>query len=539
MRTRSLATYPAIPAAEPTPATEPTWDLLIVGSGPVGLTIANELAGSSIRVLIVESGDVRPESAADDLDRFENVGEPRVMDGAALRTRVFGGTSSIWSGRCTPFDDIDFEQRPWIPFSGWPIAPLQLTPFLQRASDRLGLGRHPYDDGLWSQLRKQPRSQFDTAWLRSHFWQYSHDRECPRDFTHFGAQFRRRPPPNVEVVLQSTVTRMDFGPSGRVFNGVEVAAPDNTRRTIRARRAVLCAGGIENARLLLASLKGPQRTLAADIDATGRFLMDHPRSTIGTFSGRDARRIGDVLGLYRFKTEGRRRYFTHGIALSSEAQRREQLLNCAAWLTEVRAPDDPWDAMRRLWLERTRSRRDIGAVVTNLPLVGRGAWRYLARERGVSHKCDVVNLDCLVEQVPDPNSRVMLSDKTDRFGVPLARIDWKIAPLEKTTISRFASIIEEELKRQHLPLPNLAAWVRDHDRQHAELIDVAHPMGTTRMSDDPGLGVVDTNCRVHGIDGLYAAGSSVFPTGGHANPTFMALALAIRLADHLKGADRA
>ena len=62
-----------------------------------------------------------------------------------------------------------------------------------------------------------------------------------------------------------------------------------------------------------------------------------------------------------------------------------------------------------------------------------------------------------------------------------------------------------------------------------------HPMGTTRMHSDPKKGVVDENCRVHGISNLFMAGSSVFPTTGFANPTLTIVALAIRLADHLKG----
>jgi choline dehydrogenase-like flavoprotein len=59
-------------------------------------------------------------------------------------------------------------------------------------------------------------------------------------------------------------------------------------------------------------------------------------------------------------------------------------------------------------------------------------------------------------------------------------------------------------------------------------------MGTTRMDADPKRGVVDENCRVHGVENLYVAGCSVFPTGGTFNPTFTIVALALRLADHLK-----
>jgi choline dehydrogenase-like flavoprotein len=84
-----------------------------------------------------------------------------------------------------------------------------------------------------------------------------------------------------------------------------------------------------------------------------------------------------------------------------------------------------------------------------------------------------------------------------------------------------------------LPRPAVPDWVRDGRPDDAVVIDLGHPMGTTRMSDDPATGVVDGNCRVHGVDGLFVAGGSVIPTSGHANPTLMMLALTLRLADHL------
>ena len=76
--------------------------------------------------------------------------------------------------------------------------------------------------------------------------------------------------------------------------------------------------------------------------------------------------------------------------------------------------------------------------------------------------------------------------------------------------------------------------VLDRPGDLPELLDMKHPMGTTRMSGSPATGVVDSNCRVHGVSNLYVAGSSVFPTGGHANPTLLIIALAARLADHIQ-----
>jgi choline dehydrogenase-like flavoprotein len=156
------------------------------------------------------------------------------------------------------------------------------------------------------------------------------------------------------------------------------------------------------------------------------------------------------------------------------------------------------------------------------------------RRRGVRHKLARLVLDCVVEQRPNPDSRIRLSDRVDPVGVPLARLDWRISDQEKETVAILGRLIADEFSRVGLAAPTLAQWVRTGHRDEAQFVDVAHPTGTTRMSSDSRYGVVDENCRVHGVDTIFVAGSSVFPTTGHANPTLMIIALAIRLADRLK-----
>ena len=508
------------------------YDVLIVGSGPVGLSLASEFNDSGIRVAVVESGGLKDDAALVDLDEFENVGASRVLDVRSLRSRGLGGTASIWSGRCAPFNAIDFETRPWVPFSGWPIDASAMGPFIERASRRLGLEVAPYDDSFWSRFGRKPPRGLKSELLQSQFWQYSQDETEKRSFARFGIEFVRRSAANVHVVLDATVKQLRFSPDGSAFTCADIVRSDGSLATVRAKHAVLCAGGIENARLLLNSIKEgqPGRFLARA--PIGCFLMDHPRTTIGAFRGRSANVIRSFFGLYRVRAARRTRFFTHGLALSDGVQRAEGLLNCAAWLSEARSQDDPWAALKGLASGKRVRRREISSVVTNLPIVLNGAVQYAMRGRGVLHKCDVVLLDCLVEQKPDPDSRVTLSAQVDRFGVPRARIDWRISQLERETVARFADIIRHEFGRLGLPPPDKVDQVEV--AQSLDFRDVAHPIGTTRMARDERLGVVDENCQVHGVGGLYVAGSSVFPTSGHANPTLMAVALAIRLGDHLK-----
>jgi choline dehydrogenase-like flavoprotein len=143
-----------------------------------------------------------------------------------------------------------------------------------------------------------------------------------------------------------------------------------------------------------------------------------------------------------------------------------------------------------------------------------------------------LELQCMVEQVPDPRSRVTLSREKDRYGVPISQVDWRVGEIEWRTVKYMTEFVAKEFASTGLPVPDFDDAVLEGRTLH--LPDVAHPTGTTRMSASASDGVVDSSCQVHGVHGLYVAGSSVFPTSGHANPTQMILALAIRLADHLR-----
>jgi choline dehydrogenase-like flavoprotein len=143
-------------------------------------------------------------------------------------------------------------------------------------------------------------------------------------------------------------------------------------------------------------------------------------------------------------------------------------------------------------------------------------------------------IDAITEQRPDPESRITLSDKRDALGVPMPRANWRIDAEARGSLIRLGKLIAAEFPRAGLPAPVLEDWVARERPEEAVIIDMAHCVGTTRMADDPKAGVVDAACRVHGVAGLYVGGGSVFPTSGHANPTLMILALAVRLADQIR-----
>lgn len=512
-------------------------ELCIVGSGPAGLTIANEFAGTAVKVLILESGGLVEEPESDAQSEIESVGAPRVIEQTLVRNRIFGGSSHTWSGKCATFDDIDFEARPWVAFSGWPICRANLAPYLDRAASYVGIEPHCHDRDVWALLgRPQPNPDVDTEVLVPFFWQLSKDDSSPLDYAmRFGRRFLSSTATNIRILLHATVTHITTNETGAQLTSVEVTNPEGKLIKVQPKALVLCAGGIENARLLLCSNRIVRKGVGNENDLVGRFLMDHPRCILGEFDLRHSRPLRYRYGSYRLNSEGREHLFLHGLELSPKFQKKMQLLNCAAWLQDDKAIDDPWAAAKRLVSGRDRHiTRDTWYFLSQPRLVVRGLSDRFVHRRGITRKMRRLFLHCDVEQRPDPESRICLSDRRDRLGIPLPRLDWKISGQEKATVAIFGKLIVDEFKRIGLPLPLLTEWVRNGRYDQAEFIDVGHPTGTTRMARDPRGGVVDENCRVHGVDGIFVAGSSVFPTNGHANPTLMIVALAIRLADRLK-----
>ncbi len=504
--------------------------MIIVGSGPAGLTLAAELAASGRDILVVESGGrlgEHPQTSA--LNEIESIGAPRVMDQSKVRNRILGGSSHTWSGRCAPLDPIDYEARPWLPHSGWPVTQDALAPYFAKAGQHLGLVDVSYDGNLFSELNLPRRfAGEDGSALRAVFGHFSRG---TGDYVRFGPRFAQLNLPKVRVLTHATVTHITTGPNGAHVESLEIAAPGGKRRRVAARCFVLCGGGIENARMLLASDRVDPRGVGNARDLVGRFLMDHPRERIGGFAPEALRALQGEFLLQRHPSGAR---MQRGWSLRDAVQRREGLLNCAAWLTQHIADDDVWQALGAL--RRGRGARLLHArhALRHADQAIHGAWRRLRHGEPLPRRFKRLDLDVMVEQVPNPESRITLSDRRDPLGVPISRIDWKLGLRERETVIRLGHAVHDALQQAGLPTPELVDWVRDRRPEEAVLHDPAHPLGTTRMAACSCHGVVDRDLKVFGIDNLYIAGSSVFPTGGHANPTLTIVALALRLAETLK-----
>jgi choline dehydrogenase-like flavoprotein len=305
---------------------------------------------------------------------------------------------------------------------------------------------------------------------------------------------------------------------------LDVATINGRRLRIRPRTVVLACGGIENPRLLLAS----GWSGAGGRDVVGRYYMDHPKGVVGEVRVDPAiRRL--IHPAYWDARPGR---FRLGIRLSEARQRREGLLDAYVRFHPILESDGQGAAalreLRRRRLEALRHPRTVGHLITGMPeIVALGVFKGLNVGR-----LRAVEIQCFLEQAPRAENRVRLSDRKDVLGHPLARVEWSIGELDRRTILALHAALDEDLQARgfgRVESPLLSGG--DHPWPISR--DASHHMGTTRMGDDPSTSVVDRDCRVHGIDNLYVAGSSVFSSSGYANPTLTILALALRLGDHL------
>jgi choline dehydrogenase-like flavoprotein len=520
-------------------------DVCIIGAGPAGITIARELSGGPLRVTVLESGDTQRKAAADALNEIDSVGWPRVADQWLVRNRLLGGSSNTWTGRCAPFDEIDLQCRDWVPYSGWPFEISDLIPYLDRSAKYLGLGFGSgfTDDRVWALSgHRQPKVRPDPDKLLPMFWQYSRD-PINYDPVRFASRLETELEPNITIVTNATALRINAIQSGTALESVEFTTTDGYHWLLPTTTVVLCAGGIENARLLLCSDNVMMRGLGNNKGVVGRFLMDHPRGTVATIPRAQAKAVISQFRMFRSRTVGENVYH-YGMRLSPTIQHSEQLLNSAIWVREHRiwthqrkGPRDFWDGLTRFLRGDDNNRRDPRAIISDATLRAHDLKENLISRRELVGKLHALTLDAMCEQRPNPDSRLTLLDRRDHFGMRIPRVDWRVSEEEARALRRTTELMVEYLSHVGIGSPSIEEWVHDGVMFPETIRDAAHPTGTTRMADDPARGVVDAQCQVHGIDGLFIGGSSVFPTTGHANPTQMIVALALRLADTLK--DRA
>lgn len=514
--------------ADDRPQDEPiTTDVCIVGAGAAGITLARSFIGSRHRVCLLESGDLEFDAATQDL----YAGEIGGQDTPALdvsRLRFFGGTTNHWGGFCRPLDEIDFEKRAYIPNSGWPFSRSELEPYYQFAQTICEIGPFAYEAPTWTDEVRVPLDFNQDVVDSSPVFQASPP-------TRFGQVYRTElaKADNVSIILNANVVEIETADNVQQVTGLRVASLNGARFPVKSRFYILATGAVENARILLNSNSLETAGLGNRYDRVGRFFMDHPKiSTSGTIL---FTRNAPPLDFYHnrvvdgIKIKG---FF----ALPSEGQRKEELLNCGILIEpEEKRVRSPAVASLRVMLEDLRRGKlpDRFAEHLERVVVDFDDVLYAGYRRAFDPQPLRFTTSFWTECPPDSESRVSLIAARDALGLQRVQVDWRMPADLKRTYTRMHELLGAEIGRAGIGrLQVLHAEDDDDPRAVAETS--YHHMGTTRMHPDPKQGVVDQDCRVHGLANLFIAGSSVFPTYGHANPTLTIVALSLRLAEHIK-----
>ena len=526
--------------------------VIVIGAGPAGIVQALELRRHGIDVTMLAGGN-------DGFDAdFQTLADAEIADSRrhapmqiAVR-RALGGTSLLWGGRCVPFDEIDFADRPHVPLSGWPLSPDDIRPWYDVAVRYLNAGSADFSASVPG-VGAMPECRIDRLerWSERRNLRQLHGDALTRD-------------PGLHILLGAVAVGIETDPvSGRVA-GLAVCLQSGRRVTMRARAIVLACGGLETTRLMLAARMTQPRLFGGVEGMLGRNYMGHLEG-----------RIADIVlnpalpnDTFDFFVDASGRYARRRITIAAAAQQRHGLLNMCAW------PDNPMlsdpahrsailslaylslatpglgrllepDAIRRKYLEDGVADigKHLGNILAGLPEAVRETVRFLYRRYGatprlpgffIRNKAHRYALFYHAEQAPNPDSTVSLSEACDRLGLPRLKIDLRYSALDATSVVAGHAVIDRDLREAgigrleyHLPEEERAARVWD------QMTDGYHQIGTIRMAADPKHGVVDPDCRVHGTPNLFVAGSAVFPTSGQANPTLTIAALSARLAAHV------
>ena len=521
-------------------------DICIIGSGPAGLALALEFEHSFKKVCVLTGGGF--DFTAETQDLYEGEQHPDSIDYfglASCRFRQFGGGSSHWSARCARLSPSDLQKRDWVAYSGWPIEFSELASYYDRSESFFQLSTMGYgqDAGRWLGYPIMP---FAADRLQPLYFQIagkpgvSFERFDPAKVY----ENRLRQSKNIQVVLHAHVTHLQASVDARYVRNVEVVGLRGSEKTerplhVRAEKIVLACGGIENPRMLLTANDIMSTGIGNQNDQVGRYFQEHARGPAATVMSDQPLVSSSYLSGHR-RRDGH--MYKPGIMLAPEIIEKHKILSSGVLIHTEVEKNTGTDALLHAISELRNGEfdeldDDLYKVVTDFDDVAANIYHRLVNGRSAQRPVREIWVETETEQAPNPQSRVVLSDERDELGIPRLEMNLQYLEIDKHTVEVMMRTLGAELAQHGLGRLKLEPWIEDKSVLAADNFS-CHHMGTTRMGDDPALSVVDRNCKVHGMENLYVAGSSVFPTSGYVNPTNTLTALAIRLADHLKDQDR-
>lgn len=497
----------------------------IIGAGAAGITLARKLAETMPGVLLIESGGFDIDGQTQGLFNGQQLGI-RYYNLVSCRLRYFGGTTNHWSGFCRANDPVDYEGRPEVGLPKWPINGGDLAPYIAEAGESLAVSAEHFEPKELISERggnAENLAEDYSEMLLTKAFQFSTRRRLgPLYKDEIAAS------PNVQGVLNLNLTHIQLNPEGNRVDHLVCKTLDGKVVRVTAKAYTLCCHAIENARQLLNSNDVMPTGVGNAHDHVGRYFMDHTHIFASKFIPTKAfpkvydRKYSDDKGM------------NVNLSFTDSFTRDNKLLQYYCRFNPVYASEEAIAALDAVRLDRGKPGsldylRDVATVAGEVMGLGR---YYMTQKEFAYPQPEYYEMEHRLEQMPNPDSRVVISDRKDALDTYIADLDWRLMDDDIRSFREGQAIMSRELAA--------LGWGRVEEEEITrELVEsrVAghyHQIGTTRMSVAPEDGVVDADCKVHGIDNLYIGGSSVFPTAGYSGPTMMLIALAMRMSDHLK-----
>lgn len=510
------------------PFAEQKYDVCICGAGPAGITLARKLA-KSCTVLLLEAGGMSFSRESQDFYKATTSGV-KYFPLDHYRMRHFGGTSAMWGGVCRLLDKEDFESKPYMKYSGWPISKADLDPYIIEAAEILDVNieqdsiRYPIKNtGPWPP--NFPGLE-ETEFRLSH---YSNLGGAP---TQFGPKYADevRATENIDCFINAPVVDVRLNDGLGDTEAFVVANNNGGRFIARGRVFIIACGAIENSRILLNANAQQKGGIGNANDLVGRFFCEHPHQHLGEFVFEDEAK----------KAAGEDKSFNEEINSAVKGRhlmptKKEKLIREILGYSMGLYPS----TVKQSTDDSQSFKARIRSLVCATDFIRDSAETL----KGGTVAC-YDNVDGYIaiqsEQEPNPESRITLIDEKDPLGNQRLNLNWAFTDLDRKTIKSAAVTAAQQFANSGTGRVRLERWLMDDkidipdaESKTASNVVGGHHMCTTRMSESPETGVVDANQKVFGNSNLYMAGSSVFSTAGVSNPTFTIIQMTLRLADHL------
>jgi len=505
-------------------------EIVIVGGGAVGLLAAVYLASRKVKVVVLEAGPVQLDQASQSI--FESaVSSGRKHIGIYQgRFRALGGTTNFWGGQLVRFDSLVFSPRPWVSEGSWPLGIDAIEPFYKECEALLDVPTELNEDEKViaevkppDEFRDNDLKYFFTRWLTE---------------KNFRFRFARVLASNeyVTVVTRAPVTSLRLGPDLRNVAAVVVRGPQGPVE-VAARYFALANGTIELVRLLQHRTADGGMAPWSDNRWLGRGFMDHLEGTIATLAPINRklfRALFNNVFIKGMKLQPR-------LKLAEELQSRDKLLGAALHVkfdTELEEHvqnakifisgllkgrfSDPKKILPEFW----------AAMRLGFPM----AWHYVVNRSIWSPSGGNIQIRVMLEHAPLGDSTIKLTEKRDENGMQLPELKWTISTeREIKTIQTVARLAKQYFESRNVARVTILEDVIAGGSNLLEsFVDTFHHMGGARMARSELDGFVDPMSRVFGSENLYLMGAAIFPVSGFANPTFTAMALALRTAEKIK-----